>query len=111
MLALWTCGALASLTQSQVHRYLLCLDHCALLEGNTHLKTCSDSSSKVDKVSKSVMCQYIYTVTVRLDHIYGKIWYGYGTVLKAGDCLLFAVKGHFGSFFQNTNVVNYISPM
>jgi len=26
-------------------------------------------------------------------------------------CLFFAAKGHFGSFFQNTNFVTYISPM
>jgi|AntDeeMinimDraft_6_1070357.scaffolds.fasta_scaffold47867_1 hypothetical protein len=69
-----------------------------------------------------VMCQYDVRYSAvqygtirygmgRLDHIYGKIRYNNGTVPKAENCLLFAVKGNFGSFFQNTNVVTYISPI
>jgi hypothetical protein len=30
--------------------------------------------------------------------IYGKIRYGYGTVQKAGNCLLFATEVHFGKY-------------
>jgi hypothetical protein len=49
--------------------------------------------------------------TVRSDHTYGKIWYGYGTVQRLINLPTFRAKGNFWSFFQNTNVVTYISPM
>lgn len=35
-----------------------------------------------------------------IDHMYGKIWYDYSTVQKAGGLPTFWAKGHFGSCFQ-----------
>jgi len=53
------------------------------------------------------MCQYgvqyvmvrVQHGTVRSDHMYGKIQYGYGTMQKVENCLTFCSKGSFWLIF------------